>query len=338
MPSTNNINNAATTVVDAGGRYGMHPTWSNFQGELCYYSFEPDGEEAERLRQAKPSSNYHVIETALSNVPGQRRLNITRHRGYCSFLEPDLESDWFKYYRPGEGEIESTCAVNTTTIDDFSRSRNINIDFLKLDTEGSEYDILLGAEQQISHSILGIRAEVSFQRMYKDQPVFPEMQNYLVKQGFFLVNLAYVGRGVPRSQLVGNPDVLSIDCDKYGILVSSDAVWLLRYDQVVERCKSSEDLAVSILKYAYFCMLNSAPDVAIDALMRFAGEGECEFTSSVRDTTLYRALRVVCIRYLGQWRMNPTDQRWGLARTVSKQVFGLDLEPGHKYWELLQRL
>ena len=35
-------NRIRTTVLDAGGRYGLHPNWKPFTGELDYYLFEPD--------------------------------------------------------------------------------------------------------------------------------------------------------------------------------------------------------------------------------------------------------------------------------------------------------
>ena len=40
-----------TTVLDAGGRYGIHPSWKPFSGELEYYLFEPDRGESERLEK-----------------------------------------------------------------------------------------------------------------------------------------------------------------------------------------------------------------------------------------------------------------------------------------------
>ena len=39
-----------TVVLDAGARYGIHPTWNNFGGELRYIMFEPDPAESTRLR------------------------------------------------------------------------------------------------------------------------------------------------------------------------------------------------------------------------------------------------------------------------------------------------
>lgn len=34
--------NLEMSVLDAGGRCGLHPTWKSFTGELNYHLFEPD--------------------------------------------------------------------------------------------------------------------------------------------------------------------------------------------------------------------------------------------------------------------------------------------------------
>jgi hypothetical protein len=42
--------NDLTVVADIGARYGIHPSWNGFDAPLRYVAFEPDTEEAERLR------------------------------------------------------------------------------------------------------------------------------------------------------------------------------------------------------------------------------------------------------------------------------------------------
>ena len=63
-----------TTVIDAGGRYGKHPTWKPFRGELAYHMFEPDAVEAERLRLKyhKLGNEVIVIDRALAKNPEAR--------------------------------------------------------------------------------------------------------------------------------------------------------------------------------------------------------------------------------------------------------------------------
>ena len=36
-------------VIDAGGRYGIHPSWKSWNAKMHYVMFEPDRDEAGRL-------------------------------------------------------------------------------------------------------------------------------------------------------------------------------------------------------------------------------------------------------------------------------------------------
>lgn len=61
-------------------------------------------------------------------------------------------------------------------------------DFISLDTQGNEYDIILSSKEIYEKALL-INAEVSFVEMYKDQKTFPEIHNLMMGLGFILVDL-----------------------------------------------------------------------------------------------------------------------------------------------------
>ena len=176
----------ATTVIDAGARYGIHPSWRGFRAPLSYFAFEPDKTEADRLRALNDNAQVEIIDNALGCARGIRELHILRHRGQSSMLEPDPESFWFKNYRKGEGEVVDRVLVDCETIDKFACEKDIGIDFLKLDTEGTEFEILQGATGQLERNILGIRSEVNFQREYKNQPLFGDIHAILIVRLRFL--------------------------------------------------------------------------------------------------------------------------------------------------------
>ena len=326
-----------TVVIDAGARYGMHPAWRGFDGPMRYFAFEPDPNEAARLQALAKEEGYEVLDWGLAKQDGSRSLNITSHRGCCSFLEVDPESEWFGRYRPGEGRVESQVQVKTCSIDGFAGSRGVDVDFLKVDTEGTELDVLEGAAEQLSSAVMGVRVNVNFLAAYKGQALFPAVHEYLTAQGFYLLNLDYFGRGVPRHGLFRNPDPLSLDSERYGVLVATDGVWLREYGSV-ERSHQGDDngLAFATLKYVYFCFLNHAADVGLDTLLGFAERPEA-FGPRVMESRLYKALRRTCAAHLGRWRVRP-DEQWVMARDTFKQAFGLELEGGNRYWELIDRL
>ncbi len=332
------LDQGVTTVIDAGARYGMHPSWRGFGAPLRYYAFEPDHQEAERLRRQAQPPGFEVIDLGLASLEGERDLHITKHRGYSSFLDVDPNSDWFGRYRPGEGEVEAVVRVKTCTLDGFAKDRGVCVDFLKLDTEGSELEILKGAPRQLSLHTMGIRVNVNFLPQYKDQMLFPDVHSFLMDNGFYLVNLDYFGRGLPHHGLFHNPDPQALDLERYGVLIAADGVWLLDYPRVVKRLKGQSDaLAYATLKYAYFCILNHAHDVGLDTLVTFIEKEKGSFSPQVMSSKLYLSLRKVSATLLGRWRVYP-DSQWDLARATFQKVFGLELEGGSRYWEMIQDL
>jgi hypothetical protein len=125
---------------------------------------------------------------------------------------------------------------------------------------------------------------------------------------------------------------------RYGVLITADGVWLKYYDRVCAQYgESNEDLAYATLKYAYFCVLNNAPDVAIDTLLNFVQERNGKFSPQVAESKIYRHLRHWCAKFLGRWRVVP-DAQWDEVRSMFKNIFNLDLGGGSEYWHQIQNL
>ncbi|MQF67086.1 FkbM family methyltransferase [SAR202 cluster bacterium AD-802-F09_MRT_200m] len=326
-----------TIVVDAGARYGMYPSWRDFGGPLSYFAFEPDCSEADRLRAQINPPGFEVIASALGRTAGQGVLHSTKHRGCSSLLRPDLSSDWFSSYRPDEGEVEQTQSVEIMTIDDFAKERQARVEFLKVDTEGTELDVLKGGEHQVTENVMGVRVNVNFQPAYTGHQLFPEIHCFLASKDFILLNFDYFGKGLPRFDLFRNPDPLTLEVERYGVLTGTDAVWIKPYERIIsQEARNSTDLAYTTMKYSYFCYLNHAADVGLDALTQYLSYEDHTF-ASVQESQLYKALRKTWATYLGRWRVYP-DMQWELAQRTFKKAFELDLEPGNKYWELIQSL
>lgn len=275
--------NSITTVLDAGGRYGLHPSWKPFSGELDYYLFEPDPAESERLtkKYAHRAEEVKVVDRAVAKENGKLQINFFRNRAMSSSSIRNPVSALFKGERLSEVDIVETIEVDAVSIDSFCREKNIAIDFLKLDTEGSEYQILQGAETQLDRNILGVRCEVSFDNIYEGMPLFGDIHAFLFKRGFYLLNLDYDGRGDYQN------DFVKIN-GRYGILTASDAVWMRRMEALFpEDKKPGGGAETSVLKYAAFCLNNHASDVALDVLLKARKVHRFDF-DCVNQTRLYK--------------------------------------------------
>lgn len=338
LESASLLSQATTVVCDAGGRYGMHPSWRDFRGEMRYYSFEPDPKECTRLQRVNTSPDVKFIPLALASEPGKRTLRLYKHRGYSSLLDLNPELAKLTHYRPGEGVMEERFDVDATTVDAFAQEEQLEVDFMKVSVVGSELDVMRGAAEQMRRSLKGLRVTAWFTQGYKGQAMFPELHRFLLEQDFFLVNLDYAGRGCPVHPCVGNPNRQKPDVDRYGVLDSCEAVYLRNRHWLDSASHgSTERLGLAHLKYASFCFLNDAPDSALNCLLAFARRPGT-YSEAVKATQLYQQLRLTAVRYLGRWRTNPTDQHWKLAQATVQEVFGLPLESAHKYWELMQEL
>ncbi len=316
----------------------MHPSWDQFQGESHYIAIEPDSEEAAKLRKQYPGPQNEVLEIALGNSAGIRTLHLTKHRGFSSFHQPDPENFYFKNVCPKESAIESTIEVKTERLDDLARQRKLHVDFLKVDTEGSDLEVLFGSSACLKETVLGLRVELHFQQCFKDQALFPEIFNFLKEHSFVLVNLDYFGRGEPQHQLYSSPNPVLPDIQRYGVLFGADGVFVKPYEWVLARKQDDDSLARMTFKWAWFCFLNNAPDLALNGLQTFFNsKSSRNISEETRNSRLMRGLTRQCLAYLGKYRSRPESHEWALAQELCVKWFGINLKSGSGYWDQMRQ-
>ena len=76
--------------------------------------------------------------------------------------------------------------MNCTTLDNIIEKNNESY-FMKLDTQGSEYEILKGGKNVINNSI-GVEIEIEFKEIYLNQPLFSEVNQFLLSNNFTLLD------------------------------------------------------------------------------------------------------------------------------------------------------
>ena len=101
----------------------------------------------------------------------------------------------------------STRSISVTTLDQWADSEGVkHIDFLKIDTQGTELEILKGG-QNILSTIRAISLEVEFNPIYLGQPVFAEVDQFLRSKGFVLwklTNLVHYSKGHANQAPIGS--------------------------------------------------------------------------------------------------------------------------------------
>ena len=161
---------------DIGARWGIGEPWKYYRNLIDVISFEPDQEEFAELDQ-KIEGQDRVLPYALSNEIHKATLNLTKNRGCSSLYEPNHT---FLHRFPDEERftVEKKEVIDATTLDNLYHQSIIReLDFLKIDVQGAELNILQGGEDIINDNILGIQIEVEFKPLYKSQPLFAEIDS-----------------------------------------------------------------------------------------------------------------------------------------------------------------
>jgi len=187
-------------VADIGARGGVQERWKTVDKKFIkMLGFEPDEEEYKRLvKISKKQFHIEYFNCALHNKNAEVDFYITRNPNNSSILPPNSDF-WKKFpdtrnYGALQFDLIKKSKIQTKTLDDVLKESNIpNVDFLKIDTQGSELYILQGAIEIIKKSVFGIEVEVEFTHLYKDQPLFSNVDIFLRRLGFELFDLR-IGR------------------------------------------------------------------------------------------------------------------------------------------------
>ena len=177
-------------VLDIGAMIEENPRWSTVfhAGNAQLILVEPNEKEAERLQKAI-GDDARWLNCYLGDG-NSATLHMTHYPGCASFFSPDPNIiDKFISIDTGSGSnfhVTETQFVKTTRLDDVSPS--IAVDFIKIDVQGSELKILENGIETLS-KVSVVEAEVEFIPVYRDQPLFGELQVFMRSQGFVLHKL-----------------------------------------------------------------------------------------------------------------------------------------------------
>ena len=158
---------------------------------------EPLANEAEKLSR----QNYKVISKGLWSTNCKKKLYILGKRlGSSSMYKPSKDNyDLYNFKKKDFSLFDITKEINVdcTTVSDSLNKLNINyLDFLKIDTQGSELEILKGLGE---YRPLMMKIEVQVVPMYENVPSWSELINYLYKIDYMTCEWVEIGPHITRA-------------------------------------------------------------------------------------------------------------------------------------------
>jgi FkbM family methyltransferase len=261
------LDNVHLTICNVGSRklsendnYAAG-VWQYFIPNLSIYGFDADVDACDAANAALEEKQVNWTEKhiplAISDSVGESSLYVTKHP-MCSSLYPPNEPYLARFAGLSElVNLDFIVDLETTTLDLACEMQNIQeIDFLQIDVQGADRKVLEGASKLLEKSVLGIQIEVEFSPLYKDQPLFRDVDKYLDKYGFSLFDLILTRRTRAISPIHSN--------FREGQLLWGDAIYFR--DLINEENLSNLKTPEQILKLACLTDALQFPDYALELL------------------------------------------------------------------------
>jgi FkbM family methyltransferase len=188
------------SLADVGASGGIEKHWLVFGSTLRAWGFDPLVAEIARLNATKSSADvsYHALR--ITRMPRARRFSsanklvsknnqpFTRTSSVRAISA--LKMNYVqKFFDPaGSGKMTD----EETSLDEFfAVTPHTGIDFIKIDTDGADYDVLLGAERIMAESpCLGVFIEIQFHgEVSADANLFCNIDSLLRTRGFSLFDI-----------------------------------------------------------------------------------------------------------------------------------------------------
>lgn len=248
---------------------------------LIHVVYEADEQSARQMIAENKDENFHILPYCLGRRSEPARLFICKNPYFSSNIEPN--SDYGRFYcevhldGPENGvELKGECYdldyggdmsvvrvadVAIRTLDDILASgdapKDCQPDFLSLDTQGSELSVLIGGERTFRKHCLALATEVEFHALYRNQPLFSEIFQFVHRRGFHFAGFTYLQEFSSYRLPVGARDK--------GFVGFGDALFLRRIESVREMTRSDDECYLALFKLAFIALNFGYLEYAIQA-------------------------------------------------------------------------
>ena len=241
-------------VVDVGANpVNGDPPYADLlrAGDAEVVGFEPNPEALAELDKIKgPHETY--LPFAVGD--GRRHtLRLCQSSGMTSLLEPDPGVLDLYHGFPDWGRVTGTTQIDTVRLDDLPETAGM--DLLKIDIQGGELMVFQSATGRLAETLV-IQTEVEFLPMYRNQPLFSDVERFLRRQGFVFHRFIDMNSRVVRPMLVRGDIYASLSQHLYADAIfvkdftKADCLGshqLMKAAVILHDCYGSSDIAMVFL-------------------------------------------------------------------------------------------
>lgn len=181
------VKNKEPIIFDVGAHNGESiKRYTNIFNDAKFHSFEPQKKNFFKLKKYE-NNKIKINNFALGAQNKILKFNINDDDSTSSFLKAS-HSEKFINKKLKLNKIEN---IKIETLDNYVEKHKINtIDILKIDVQGFERDVLLGAKKTLKNIVKIVELEIIFIDYYQKKSSFYELENILYPLGFELFTVS----------------------------------------------------------------------------------------------------------------------------------------------------
>jgi FkbM family methyltransferase len=210
------LGDSIITLVDVGARAESTLSVEELtplENHINYIGFDADEEEVERLKSLP--SKYFASQYISSFVSNRKEtVTFKLHYDAGSSSVYDMSESYTRWFR--KSLVEKELLLQADSLDNLLTQ---DIDFIKLDTQGNEFEILSGAERCLSTALM-VEVEVEFFPVYESQKLAHDVISKMYNLGYELLYLNRVFgsseafKGISRGQMIFGDALFGLSRDK----------------------------------------------------------------------------------------------------------------------------
>lgn len=181
-------------LADIGASVGFPEMWGPIAAQSIYLGFDPDLRESREETQGVFFKSI-VVDEAVTADPSaaEAMFYFTKSPTCSSTLRPDAQS-LSNYVFSDLFAVEKEGQVRATTLNAvLKRFQLSGIDWLKVDSQGTDYRLFESLSPDARSRVLALDIEPGLMDAYLGEDLFVEAHQRLVRSGFWLSNLEVQG-------------------------------------------------------------------------------------------------------------------------------------------------
>ncbi len=191
-------NNIKINLIDVGCSDYMVEPWKNYYDNIKFIlGFDVSGTKEYKKELILKRIKHKIVNKVVFNKEESKKLYCCYKSQNSSLFLPNMkiikkylcreknpDTDRLKK-RMRHFEVKKIKKVKCVCLDSIIEKLNFDFDFIKIDTQGSELQVLKSLGKYIDTQIIGVFTELFFKELYHGMSIFTDVDNFFKSHNFY---------------------------------------------------------------------------------------------------------------------------------------------------------